>query len=783
MGRFDNIRNTVAELIEGSRDEEPEPEGFQGEDRASGLIRGGVLEHDPDRDDLQFYRELYENVGPIKSSIDNYSSEVVEPGWYITADSDDTAEQLTEFFKNVAILNTETDVNASVLMETMVREREIRGTVFLEKVTDSQDRHQALYPLQNDTVTIYTKPGKAMLPAPDGDDAEPFDSDITQQRTTPPYTDDGELGAYVQFDDLKPKWSNTEEVVYTREDVMKWVRDADIGSPRGTSRIASSAQRAEGLLEKLQDNDDAVKFKAWPQIIFELGDEDNPWNEEEVNDFIKHYEEGNMRPGLMQAVAGDVSVEEFAGETADIDGTLNFDISMIMSGLPGPVYATGGFSQNVAPAVAQAQQRQFIKEVKKTRRELEALFTPYLRDVAEDYGLEAADSVELHLGQPPGHIPPEDIEGSIVRYTSDVQQGTQEGVPGESSNQTTTGQEGGAAPQPGASTGSPTAGQANPAGNAPDASQTTNASTTAMNSANLEAHDSMEADTSPSFRVEKHTNAEELEGFERVDSEELADPRLVSTTEIEEELADLLYDELLTVRETLTEPFEETEDVPLRDAEGMERAVTRAFQNRLDDAGIDARSREHFEDAIQSTLDTLGQENHSPQMDVGMSVRHRQRARFLSDNMAENFENAASDMLEFVTVNARQAVQHGEQASVVGNRLQESYSDEKLRSRANVMARTEIMSAINSLKMAEYDRHDDIVGVKLINPCNTNTTPLCDALACDDQAEAMFDSEQTLGEQFQSETDDALLFDGFDPLPTVPPFHFNCRTEIVPVTE
>jgi len=422
MGRFNNIRERVAELIDGSRDEEPEPQGYQGEERSSGLIRGGILEHDPNREDLQYYRELYEGVGPIKSSIDNFSSEVIEPGWYITADSEETEEKLTEYFRQVAILNTDVDVGASHLIEMMVREREIRGTVFLEKVKDSQGRNQALYPLQNDTITIYTKPGKAMLPAPDDEEAEAFDPDISQQRDEPPLNSDGEMGAYVQFDEIKPKWSNTEEVVYTRNEVIKFIRDPDIGDPRGTSRIASSAQRAEGLLEKLQDNDDAVKFKAWPQIIFELGDEDNPWNREEVNNFIEHYEDGNMRPGLMQAVAGDVSVEEFAGETADISDTLNFDISMIMSGMPGPVYATGGFSQNVAPAIAQQQQRQFIKEVRKTRNRIESKFTPYLREVAEDYDLDAAQSVELHIGRPNGQVAPEDIEGNIIRYTSDVQQ-------------------------------------------------------------------------------------------------------------------------------------------------------------------------------------------------------------------------------------------------------------------------------------------------------------------------------------------------------------------------
>ena len=752
MGRFDNIRNSVAELIEGSRDEEPEPQGYQGEERSSGLIRGGVLEHEPDRDDLNYYRELYENVGPIKSAIDNYSSEIIEPGWYITADDPETVEELTEFFRNVGIVNHETDANASALIEEIVREREILGTVFMEKVTDSDGRNQALYPLQNDTITIYTKPGKAMLPAPDGDMAEPFEAGM--ERDEPPINSGGDLGAYVQFDNIKPKWSMHDEVVYTRNDVIKWVRDAEIGDPRGQSRIASSARRAEGLLEKLSDNDDAVKFKAWPQIIFQMGDEENPWSEEEVMGFIEKYEEGNMKPGMMQAVAGDVSVEEFAGETADISDTLEFDISMIMSGLPGPVYATGGFSQNIAPAVAQSQQRQFIKEVKKTRREVEQLLTPFLRETAEQYDLDAADTVELNLGRPDGSVAPEDVEGSIIKYTSDSPQNDSEPVvpissddvvrdpddverqqEQESSNQTTSGESDG-------STGPQTAENSQPF-----------------------------PDNTVGERVDEYA------------VDELADPRLVNTTDVESELETLLFDSLVSVRDDLLSVFEDTGGEPLRNGDELERVVNTIVDDAVTRQEIDARSRDPFLSTIEETLSTLRQDNHSPTMNVELSARHRQRSRFLSNNMADSFENVADDMVQTAEVHIRQAVQHGESPQIVADRLREHYSDDSLRNRVQTMARLEVMSAVNSLKLAEYDRHSDIVGVELINPCNEHTTPICQELACDDTATAFFDRDQTTGKQFEDQVDDELLFEGFDPLPTVPPFHFGCRTEIVPVME
>lgn len=764
MGRFENIRGRLAELIDTSG-EEKEPKGYAGEEFPTGTIVGSYLEQNPPREELNEYWALYRDVGLIKSSINNFASEVIEPGWYITADSQETADELGEFMENVAVVNTERNQNFTELAYKMIIEREVRGTVFLEKVYGDEDRPVALYPLQNDTITIYTKPGKAMLPAPDEDAVDPDDINVKiGGETRIPRTEDGKTGAYVQFDDFKPRWNHREEVVYTRDEVVKWVRDADIGDARGTSRIRSIQERAEGWLQKVQDNDAAIRSKAWPMIIFNMGTEDNPWTREQVNEFLQHYDEENLEPGLMQAVSGDVSIEEFAGETADIESALTHDINTIMSGLPGPVYATGGFSQNVAPAVAQAQQRQFIKEVKKTRRDLENKMTPFLREVAEAYDLDNPDSVNLHIGRPAGEVPPEDVSGSIIRYTSDADpsnQGTAAGAQGGGGQNATNegGAEGAAAPQP---------------GQTQQASQTRNAgasgATSQADTADFASNEAWGPGNPNPKTVDEH------------DVEELADPRLVSTTEIESELTDLIYDELLSARDELASTFEETAERPIQNDGAMEDAVDRVLDSAIADARIDGRTRLHFEDVIEQTLDTLSQDNHSPQMDVDVSTRHRQRSRWLSDNMADSFENAVGDMREFAHVNTRQAVQHAEPPQYIADRLRQSYDDDTLRERASVMARVELMSAVNSLKMAEYDRHDDIVGVKLINPCNDNTTRLCQELACDDHAEAMFDADRTLGEQFEAQVGDDLLFDGFDPLPTVPPFHFNCRTEIVPVT-
>jgi hypothetical protein len=745
----------VAEELVGGRDSpEPQPKGFQGEERSTGIIKGGVLEHDPPREELHAYRKAYEQIPFIQSAIDNYASEVVEPGWYITADDEQTAEELTEYMENVGIVSTETDVNFAELAKQLIIEREIRGTTFVEKVKDEKGNHAALYPLQNDTITVYTKPGKAMLPAPDDDEAEPFGADYpdgVRERGQPPKTAGGETGAYVQFDDIKPRWDSTTEIVYTRNQVVKWARNTDIGDPRGTSRIKRIFEHVDGLLQKWRDNNEAIRFKAWPQIIFEMGDEENPWSEEEINDFIEHYKDGNLGPGLMQAVAGDVSVEEFAGETADIAEDLQFDVNMIMSGLPGPVYSTGGFSQNVAPAVAESQERTFIKEVKETRREIENKFTPYLQQVADDYGLDEADSAELHVGRPKGDVAPEDVSGSIIRYTSDADPGQGEAPNQTESGQQTTNRTGGMQ-----NTGqSPTAGQTNQANQANQAGQ---------------ADDTEEA--SSILTAECETVAEEL-----------ADPRLVSTSSVESDLTDTITDVLLEARESALTEFEQTyQQSPVSGAESFTAIAERSTDDSID-SSFGPTVQEDIETMIEDTLDTLGQSNHTPQITVDSGVRHRQRARTLSQNVQNQTEHVLDELFNDMETQIRRAAQRGDDTSDIVQRVRQQWSEDEIDQRAQLVARMTATDTVNSTKLAEYDRHPGVDGFKVINSCTPSTTPLCRDLACDGEpATAWFDSDESISDQLEAETSESKLFDGFRPIPPIPPYHFGCTSEIVPAT-
>lgn len=769
MGRFDDLRNRVAELID-NRSSDPEPRGYAGDDQPTGTIFGSYLEQNPDKDELQEYWELYQKVSLIRGTINNFASEVVEPGWYITADDQETADELHDYMENVAIVNLRHDQNFSDLAKKMVIEREVRGTVFVEKVTDDEGRHQALYPLQNDTITVYTKVGKAMLPAPDDDMAEPrFEPDLGGGEARVPRTDAGETGAFVQFDDLKPRWSAREEVVYTRDEIVTWPRNPDVGHVRGISRVRSIQDRAEGWLQKVHDNDAAIRSKAWPMIIFNLGTEENPWTRDQAKEFLNEYEDENLEPGMMQAVSGDVSVEEFAGETADIDDALQHDISAMMAGLPGPVYATGGFSQNVAPAVAQAQQRQYIKEVKETRRELENKITPYLREVAEDYDLDNPESVEFHIARPQGEVPPEDVSGSIIRYTSDADPANQ-GSPnagaqaGGAQNATNEGGSGAAAPQPGDANDAPNTSMADSAGGSPQSSNT-----------GFARNDYVPDDG----------EAEELFAHDH-DADDLADPRFVATSEYEGNLSDVVAEALVAVRDEALQEFrQQYEQAPIAGAASFDGIARRAMVDGFAGTNIETETRSILRDVVRDTINTMNQDNHGPQLNVPSGPRHRQRARMLAENVDNSVQDAAEDMVDDMQTQVRRAAQRGEPSDAITDRIREQFSTDELRQRARIISHMELQTAVNTTKLVEYDRSPKVDGVRIINTCGDDTTPLCRTLAgcgSDDAVIAWFDVDETVSEQFEQQVTDEMLFDGFDPLPTAPPFHFGCTSELVPAT-
>ena len=754
-----NIGKSVASLVD-TEDIEPEPRGHTRSSTQLYSANVDVARPDPE---IEHYVQEYRNNSIISTPINNLANEVFEPGWWIEADSEETVEELTEFLHNVGIEAGKPRQSFTELGKTAIVQHQVRGTFLGEKVTDEKGRNIAINPVNPSTFEIYTKPGTNML--------VPADYDVdAKDGKGPKETPEGDIAAFVQFDQQFTRWEDRNERRFTRDQLLHWPRWPDIGEVFGSSVIEPVYERSIAMREKLDDNDLAIAMKAWPMVLFQLGSEDHPWTYDEMDEFMSDYAEGNLGPGMYQGVPGDVEVHEFAGETADIQEHVETDINLIISGMPAPRYTLGTAGTHGADEIqAEAHERQFRKRVRAIRRDLENLFLPYLEEVAEDWGY-STEGLELNIGRPDGEVAPEDVQGSIIRYTSDVG--------GEGGDGSTDGerQEGG----PSISKDDVDDGGSE---SGPDGPSTPG--TVAEESAPEPEHlddDRLTYDVSaladPDFEADDHI-------VQDSEVEELADPRLVPTRDHERELGQTLADALVEARESTLDVIEARygDNLPRGSIVASEfRSSVRSILRR---EGVSDEVAEALTDVSEKTSAKLRSSVHSPTITRSVGMNRYSIRDGIQDDVLRDVEALADDMAteirrQFDEVNW---TAHG--VETLRERITDVYDDGTLESRGRLIARMRIQELINRTKLEEYRQHEDVVGIKVISRCSDSTVSLSRELAgCDrdEQPVARFDSDTSLGEQLQSGIS-AMPPQGFDPLVGVPPYHFGDTSEIAPVTE
>lgn len=694
----------VASLV-GSEEMDPEPQAFT---RSSSDIYSAAVDVDRPDGDTELYWQEYEKNPIIAKQIQDLASDVFEAGWWLTAESDETIEEVTEFLENIGIKAGQTHQSFSQLGQQAVIQHQARGTFMGEKMTDDQGRHTGINPVNPSTFKIYTKPGVNVLVPPD------HDSDAD---TTVKHTDEGDVAAYVQFDDRLSRWNDRTERHFTRDEMVHWARRPDLGDVRGNSVIEPVYERSIALREKLQDNDLAIAMKAWPLIMFQTGTPEHPWTLEEQEDFMADYSEEELGPGMFQAVPGDVEVNEFAGETADIEEHVQTDVNLIVAGMPGPITQLGSFVAEGAEVASEAQERSYRKLVRSTRRDLESVFTPYLREVAESWDLDPED-LEIHIGRPGDEVAPEDVQGSIIRYQSNA--GDDEESP---------------------------------------------RSEPVDDSVNV-GDDNDNSDGGEAGNDGISVNAE------------LTDPRLVGTSDLEDELGATIEAVLETARdETLAELDRAS------DPEGVD--VENAFDRHVHRASAEYGLVDAIEDAVvdtfERTTDTLGQRTHAPRIKAVPEASHRELLRDVVQSTRRDVVDVASD----IGATFRHQLDRADDASAASERIRDRWDAGTLLGRSDLIARMRTQEVVNRIKLDYYRQHDAVVGISITSRCSPDTHDLTAELAgCDgsEPAVARFDADRSLGAQFQAQAS-ADPPTGFDPLPPAPPFHFGDTAELVPVTD
>lgn len=375
-----------------------------------------VEEHVPDKSELEDYWELYEGVSFIRNPIRSFASEVVAPGYYIDTENEELAEELEEWLSQSAIVDCDINCDFRRLVKKAEIQREVKGTAIVEKVPDEEGGIYGFKLIAPEEIRALTLPGQSVLVPPDADFEDP-DKGVYQndEKYT---TDDGEAAAYVQLTNTISRYSGRDRgyVPFTRDQIIKLTRDADTGDVFGTARLKAVEDRLESLLKKLRDNDKAIESTAHPYMLFQAGTEDSPWEPEKVEALANEHRQERYEPGLKQFVQGDISVEEYSGEVADVEPFLNWDLNAIMADMPMPKYSLGAFESDVNQFVSRSQSARLERQLEDARQEVQDEFNPAIQEKAEELGFPNANP-ELVIGEDPAdfgmesEVPEDDVQG------------------------------------------------------------------------------------------------------------------------------------------------------------------------------------------------------------------------------------------------------------------------------------------------------------------------------------------------------------------------------------
>jgi len=745
---------------------------LDGSNQASDKRKPFQFEHsDYDRteapkDEMRKYWRQFETTPILRKPITSFASRVTEAGYFIetTKLNEEQVEQIGEWLDQAAILEGQPGRDFRLLAKKAIVQREVRGTALVEVAPDRSDdeRIAGLKLINPETMEAVTRPNQSILMAPD-DDERYEDAPLAESSGAAAWlqdvleTDQTHWGTPLSKMEDK---SGDIKIGFRRDEIIPLTRDADVGEVFGTSRIEAVSDRIDGIKQKLSDNDEAIASKAYPLWLFMFGSEEEPWDSKDINRFMQAHEMENFHPGMKQGVRGDVSVETISGEVADIAEYLQFDLRWIMSAMPMPMFVLGSFeSASVGQVAGVAQQQDVNRQIKEARRELEEEFTPVIRDVARQQGIsdEAAKDITLKFGKPGETDLDIDRNEQVIRYVSGSQGGkTQTGKNQQNKQQRK--------------------GQVNPA-DAPAEDTTDDGVITkgeTPSSVDNPTPDQkiagVDEDANPYVDI-KTGEAEQSDGLYQNlwetsrSSEQLSDNDDSSEAQIAE-IADQVF---RNARDrTLDKVEQRFSATPKYAVAEFENIANRELNQALREESVSRSSNDIISDELDSVVEDLGG-------DVN-PFTDEQNARFYAQNVENAIRDATEEMLRKARLQIRRAVSNNESWSEARRRVEQDYNDYYLQDRANLIAEMELKNAIESTKLSQFEKRDDIVGFRVENeaPQTTLTQEL-------DGVEVRFGDDEEIAQTMREAANSTKQ--GFDPLPKVPPFHYNDTSTLEPIYE
>lgn len=703
------------------------------------------------KDEMRTYWRQFETTPIVRKPITSFASQVTAPGYYIKARGldEDELRELDKWLQDCAIIEGETGKDFRLLAKKATVQREVRGTALIEKAPDKNDPDKiaGLKLINPETMEAVTRPGQSILMAPDDIEREDYE-DV-------PEAEAGGAAAYLQ--DLSETNTffgtpvrrdldkNIEDfkIGFRRDEIIKLTRDADVGEIFGTSRIEAVSDRIEGIQNKLHDNDQAIESKAYPLWLFLFGSEENPWESGDISEFMRAHEMENFHPGMKQGVRGDVSVETISGEVADISQALEFDIDWIMSAMPMPKFALGAFDGAVGQVGGMAQQQDVNRQINEARREIEEEFTPLLRDVARQQGIddERAEDIRLKIGKPGEPETEVPQRENIIRYIPENERRGEIGDEPETEEDD---------------------------GEPDDDSQVINDGEVDMppneggidNVQNESLGIEREEDIPEDMFSQKGTAVWHID----TNMEQLS----MSSDDSQAELADHIHNTMVRTREeTLNQVEQEFGETLTYAVNNFERIANRVQRRQM--------RRGRFRDDVEPIVDDTIRSIEESLDGVQGSFSRSQNTRFYVQDIENSTEDAIEEMLRLIRIQVRRAVVQNDDWENVRKRVEMDYDDSNLRQRAELIAHMELKNARETTRLQQWEENDEVIGVRVSN--EDSSTPLTQSLH---GAEAYFD-EGDISEQLMEQTREQFLHEGFNPLPPTPPFHFQDTSTLEPI--
>jgi hypothetical protein len=400
---FDRARSFVARLGPGqdgnpsvqARDEDPHTVG-----------REEFREEADELDIGRFVREYNRNP-LIRVPIQNFASDVTEPGVSVEVDTEDDADvpvvpdsapdeyagrdlddALEQWLSQCYIDGWSYHGDIGALLENVIKDRRgRRGTAIIEHVYDDareRERLMKLRPIRVETVTAYTREGKRIVLRGD-DDAGSFDTIAVSDYGDPvrdiaPKTPAGQTAAIAQFDDIFGS-QEREEIPFAYGDISFSAYDSDTGVLFGRPDSATVLNRARSLRKKLRHVDQSVTNTAFGNIIAKVETQQQEVVESVRDNLDVNIKDRGVRdknPQTVSATNADVDLHEVDASVPDVTDIIQQEIEFILTSMPTPLYRVG-FAGDINRDVTSEQGEDYRDAVKRERRRLEDDFRRMLR--------------------------------------------------------------------------------------------------------------------------------------------------------------------------------------------------------------------------------------------------------------------------------------------------------------------------------------------------------------------------------------------------------------------